>query len=104
MVKNEFDTRVKRITDIVSDTLIKKNADYGSSFEDSVNKYGVTAILIRLNDKQNRLEHLLMDKDYDPQVKDESLVDTLVDLAGYATLAAELLSRPNDEDDEKDEK
>lgn len=64
-------------------TLIKKNHDYGNSVQDQFNEYGLTSILIRLDDKMKRLKTL---RTLDPQVADESLKDTLQDLAGYSIL------------------
>ena len=56
-----------------------KNADYGDSFALVRKKYP-NAILIRLNDKINRLETLM---NGGKQHVDESIDDTLLDLANY---------------------
>ena len=61
-----------------------KNADYGDSFSKSYKEYGLTMSLIRLEDKLNRLKSL--NKNGNAQVKDESIQDTLMDLANYAIM------------------
>jgi len=60
-----------------------KNADYGDSFSETRAKYH-NAILIRLTDKLSRLDRLLTGNDI--EVKEESIEDTLTDLANYAIM------------------
>ena len=67
----------------LGDLLIKKNTDYGNSFEKTLDKYGDVALALRLEDKLNRLETLLK---RDKLVKDESFEDTVRDMAGYCLL------------------
>ncbi|MBN1046203.1 DUF1599 domain-containing protein [Clostridium botulinum] len=61
-----------------------KNKDYGDSFGKSYQEYGLTMACIRLEDKLNRLKAL--NKNGNQEVKDESIEDTLLDLANYAIL------------------
>lgn len=70
------------------DTYKAKNADYGDSFAMVREKYP-NAILIRLNDKLNRLETLM--NGAQQHVQDESVDDTLLDLANYCIM--ELVER-----------
>ena len=63
----------------------KKNADYGNSFENSLDKHGLIAGIIRMDDKMSRLISLNSKKEQ--QVMDESLRDTLMDLANYAIMS-----------------
>jgi len=65
-----------------------KNNDYGDSFKRTRDKHPNTA-LIHLNEKLDRLETLLSGQEQ--KVKDETINDTLLDLANYAIL--ELLER-----------
>lgn len=81
---NEFETKITNITTDLADTLIAKNHDYGDAFHDSVKEFGNVVMAIRLNDKMNRLKTLIKT---DQQVKDETIADTLRDLAGYAILS-----------------
>lgn len=62
----------------------KKNFDYGDSFAQSFEKWGLPMSCIRLGDKLNRLESFAKNKDM--QVVDESVTDTLMDLANYAIM------------------
>ena len=61
----------------------KKNHDYGGSFDKTMNRFGPVALAIRLSDKLNRFESLVTTE---AKVKDESIIDTLKDLASYAIM------------------
>lgn len=76
--------RFKDITKIMSDIFIRKNHDYGNSFEQSLNEEGITASRIRMGDKWNRYKQL--SKGVKAQVNDESIKDTLIDIATYAIM------------------
>ena len=83
---------------------VAKNADYGDSFA-KVREEIPNAILVRLSDKLNRLKSLMTKDDDERKVLDESIDDTLMDIANYALL--ELVERRNEGDyydDEEDEK
>lgn len=69
----------------MSDTYRKKNADYGDSFSISLDRYGSVAAHVRMSDKINRLQSLVVRKQA-AQVKDESIADTFLDLACYAVM------------------
>lgn len=68
-------------------TFCKKNSDYGNSFEESLDKHGIVASIVRMSDKMNRLE-ALTDDSRTQQVGSESLLDTLEDLSNYAAMTA----------------
>ncbi len=84
------------ITNSMIQTYQAKNQDYGNSFEKSLYKFGLVASIIRLSDKMNRIESLSQTK---ARVKDESIEDTLLDLANYAIMTVIWLrkSRVNEE-------
>ena len=63
----------------------KKNHDYNDSFGKSYNEYGMAMPCIRLEDKLIRLKALTV-HNRDSQVKDESIEDTLLDLANYSIM------------------
>lgn len=63
------------------DTYKAKNADYGDSFSKSYQEFGLTAPIVRMSDKLERLKTL---SKADAKVKDESIIDTLKDLGNYA--------------------
>ena len=68
----------------IHDTYIKKNHDYGDSFSRSYKKYGLVAAMVRMEDKWNRLDNLASGAEQ--RVSDESIRDTLLDLAGYCIM------------------
>ena len=63
-----------------------KNSDYGDSFSKIFEKYGLLSSVIRLEDKINRLSAFT--KRYRVDVVNESIRDTLLDLANYSILTA----------------
>lgn len=64
----------------------RKNADYGSSVQDTYEKFGDISYLVRITDKYNRICSLLQNGK--AEVEDESITDTIVDLANYCFLWA----------------
>ena len=78
---------MKKVYEELFNTFCKKNHDYGSSFEQSLDKHGLVAGVVRMEDKMNRLS-TLVDSDTDAQIASESLVDTLMDLSNYAAMSA----------------
>ena len=63
----------------------KKNHDYGDSFHISFEEEGMAMPRIRLSDKLNRFKTLSRPSE-DQMVLDESIRDTLIDLANYAIM------------------
>lgn len=80
------------ITTNMAKTYAAKNHDYGNSFEQSCNKFGIIAAIVRMGDKMNRLESLAVKK---AEVKDESIKDTLLDLASYSIMTVMWLDNKN---------
>lgn len=79
----------------MTDLYERKNHDYGDSFAKLRNEVP-NAILVRLYDKYNRLKTLM--SGVEAKVKDESIDDTLMDLANYCIL--ELIERKCDRESE----
>lgn len=71
------------ITQDMAKTYAAKNHDYGNSFEESLDEFGLVASVVRLGDKMNRIKSLIKKE---AQVKDESIKDTLLDMANYAIM------------------
>lgn len=69
----------------------KKNHDYGDSFHLSYMEEGMAMPRIRLSDKLNRLKTL--SRAENQEVKDESIRDTLIDLANYAIMTVMEIDR-----------
>lgn len=80
--------KFKAILEEMAKTYERKNHDYGNSFDDSLDKHGLTAAVVRMEDKLNRLNSL---KYKAANVCDESLMDTLTDLANYAVMTRKWL-------------
>ena len=79
----------QKINDTCSELAIllkEKNHKYGNSFAKTVDEYGKAVLLLRIQDKLNRLKQLLILKD-PCNDKEESIEDTFLDIAGYAVLA-----------------
>lgn len=73
----------KSITENMLTVYTAKNKDYGNSFDKSLDEDGLLVSKIRLGDKLNRFNSLIKQ---DAKVKDESIQDTLLDLANYAIM------------------
>jgi deoxyadenosine/deoxycytidine kinase len=83
----ENNTYVDYFNDILEDMKAvheKKNADYGNNFHKRFERWGFLTALLRLSDKMERLENIYEKGEI--QVKDESVEDTLLDLANYAVM------------------
>nr|WNL48659.1 hypothetical protein [Caudovirus D_HF5_2C] len=91
-------TTMKTQYDGQYDTFCRKNHDYGNSFEESLDQFGIIASLVRMQDKMLRLQSLT-DESKTQQVGSESLLDTLEDLSNYAAMTACWLKGVQAEDD-----
>lgn len=74
----------KKITDEMNALYERKNHDYGNSFSDTFEKLGAVSAVTRMYDKMNRIVSLVSTKEQ--KVNDESLRDTLIDIANYAVM------------------
>lgn len=72
------------ITDEMNALYERKNHDYGNSFSETFRKLGIISAATRMLDKMNRIVSLVT-KDQQ-KVNDESLRDTLIDIANYAVM------------------
>jgi len=75
----------RALLDRIHETYIQKNKAYGNSFDRSIERWGYTAALVRMEDKLNRLEQLLLN---DAAQNDEAAEDTALDLANYSIMLA----------------
>lgn len=85
--KEDHDKKVKEFLSIcreMADLYDAKNWDYGDSFGKSFEEWGMTMPCIRLKDKLNSLCSLT--KNSSQRVQDESIEDTLKDLATYSVM------------------
>lgn len=77
-------TRHEQICDEIKALYKRKNADYGDSFHKTFVEEGMAMPRIRLTDKLERFKKLT--KSGEQNVNDESVRDTLIDLANYAIM------------------
>lgn len=78
------EARFAGITKEMKETYSKKNRDYGNSFGKSLDEDGLLVSKIRLGDKLSRFNSLI--KKEKALVEDESIKDTLLDMANYAIM------------------
>ena len=86
MTETDYNNKVRHHADIckeLNEIYAQKNHDYGDSFGKGYAEYGMVMAVIRLEDKLNRLKSLIKAESL---VKDESMNDTLMDLANYAIM------------------
>ena len=81
---NDFMNLYNSIVDNMKDVCNQKNTDYGTSVQDTYEKFGDISYIVRLHDKWNRINSL-MEKGK-AEVKDESIDDTILDMANYLLL------------------
>nr|DAS39659.1 MAG TPA: Nucleotide modification associated domain 1 [Caudoviricetes sp.] len=70
-----------------------KNHDYGNSFDNTCDLFGITAAIVRMYDKMQRIITLSKTESY---VKDERIEDTLLDLANYCIMTLMYLQNGKD--------
>ena len=72
----------------IHDTYMKKNSDYGDSFSKGWEKFGMVSAICRMSDKWERIENLYFkDLEGDEVYVDESMEDTMLDLANYLIMS-----------------
>ena len=84
--KTDKYARHKEITDFMHKTYVSKNKDYGNSFERTHKEIGSRASLGRIADKFYRLQNIILNDEQ--LVEDETVKDTLIDMANYAIMFA----------------
>jgi len=83
IINSKYD-RHRKICEELNQTYIDKNKAYGNSFGKQFQKYGITSALVRMGDKWERFESLAQGAENN--VRDESIFDTLLDIANYAIM------------------
>ena len=85
----------KQILEPIAELLQQKNKNYGDSYKKIRDSHGKLSLIIRLEDKLNRLETIAKNQNTD--LGDESYEDTLKDIIGYCTLELNYLQEGQDE-------
>ena len=73
---------IAQVCEELKTTLLKKREDYGD-YRNTIGRFGLKGIAVRLTDKTERLANLTWNN-REPNY--ETLYDTLLDIAGYAVL------------------
>ena len=84
--------RFREITNRMADIYERKNHDYGNSFDESLDEFGLVAAVVRISDKFNRLKSLY---NKEAKVVDESIADTLMDTANYCIMTRMWMDQQN---------
>lgn len=84
----------KEITNEMLSLYERKNKDYGNSFGKTYEKLGIISAVVRLQDKMNRIIELTTKGEQ--QVNDESLRDTIIDMANYSVMTLMEMSKSED--------
>ncbi len=92
---NTMDNKFLEYTDYLANVLQQKNIAYDDSFSKSLDEDGLLVLKIRLGDKFNRVSSLI--KKDELKENDESLEDTLLDMAGYSILGLKYLEEHKDD-------
>ena len=92
--------KFKEIVTHMAATFEKKNHDYGNAFEKSLDKFGLVAAVVRIGDKMNRIESLYNKKGL---VADESIADTLEDMANYCVMTKMWLNKQKENETDSTE-
>lgn len=77
-------TNHKEVCNLLNEIYEKKNKAYGNSFGDTYKDLGIISAVTRISDKFNRLKTLAKNKDINQG--DESIADTLLDMANYCIM------------------
>lgn len=89
-----------KLTKQMLETFKKKNADYGDSTTQTFKEFGLTSYAIRLNDKLNRIKSFC--KKGELEVKEEKIIDTLMDMSAYCLLAViDIKNKENGKDNKE---
>lgn len=82
---NKIERHLEIVTEL-NKLYSEKNQDYGDSFGETYQKLGIISALTRISDKYNRLISLATKPEEERKVKDESIQDTLLDMANYCIM------------------
>ena len=85
--------RFEELTYKMLNTFKKKRHDYGPTSSLTFDLFGPDSMSVRMFDKLIRYTNLASNLESLPAVEDESLIDTLLDLANYALITILELER-----------
>ena len=85
--------RFRNITQQMAETYEAKNHDYGNAYTEGYKLFGHTQLLSRIHEKFCRVYNLL--NGADRQVPDESVLDTLTDMANQCVILRMMIEEYN---------
>lgn len=94
-----YDANVDAFVNVVKPMInlyARKNHDYGNSFDENCERFGIVYATSRMYDKLNRVVNLTRNPNINLEVKDETIKDTIQDLANYAVMYLAYLNKKND--------
>lgn len=97
-MQNDVENKIDEACNELARVLKEKNKKYGDSFSKTADEYGNAVLLLRIQDKLNRLKQLLILKENCFDFKEsvtEAVEDTFLDLAGYAVLSSIYIKNKN---------
>ena len=97
--KNDY--RATRLEEIMNNCLNlykKKNADYGNSFAEVYKELGFESGLVQILHKVNRIKGI--HNNDKAEIENESIRDSLIDLANYALMTVVEMELENNKEDE----
>lgn len=100
----QFNTekRHQELCDYIHEELwLPKNQAYGDSFHKLYEDLGIISAVTQITHKYNRLKNLAKEKNADLIAGDESITDTLLDMANYCIMTAMEIERENLENNVK---
>jgi len=83
-IKNEDNDKFGNVLLEMLGIYKKKNADYGNSFSETIQEFGLVPAVARINDKLKRVKNIV--KGNEIYITGESLRDNLMDIANYCVL------------------
>lgn len=90
--KDKFDI-MQAEADALINLMRAKDKDYGSSFDNMVDEFGMVAAVIPLKNKVDRVSSIV--KNGGAALKTESMEDSVKDLAGYALMTLAYIKKDN---------
>jgi hypothetical protein len=92
--REDYLKRFQEICNQMLQVTTKKNNDYGGHTDPFKNfrRHGAYGVLVRLDDKYARLESVVKEG-RTLQVEDETIYDTLIDIANYAIILRIMLEQ-----------
>ena len=92
MVSLDYNQPFNKIVIDMANLYQKKNQDYGNAFGNLFDEYGLTYAIMHLHEKLNRIKAVHKNNN----ANNESIKDSLIDLANYAVMTLVELNKSSD--------